>query len=71
MSKNNLAINQYHPGSYGCHEALHMTCFLQHAVHIELCEHLAIRRNKKWMRLADKASKALADLYQAIGAEHL
>jgi hypothetical protein len=59
------------PGSYGCHEALHMASFFAEAVDEQLCGHPAIQQNTTWMMLASNAAKALADLYQAIGAEHL
>lgn len=62
---------QFTPGSYGCHEALHVTGLLRDLVERELYEHLAIQANPKWLELADKACSALFDLYQAIGAEHM
>jgi hypothetical protein len=61
----------FKPGTYGCHEALHMAAFLSQAVDNELTEHTAVTRNKEWLKLAKKASQALWDLYQAIGNEHL
>lgn len=59
------------PGSYGCHEALHMSSFLAEAVSEQLCEHPAIEANPDWYRLASIAATALADLYQEIGAAHI
>jgi hypothetical protein len=59
------------PGSLGCHEALHMAAYLTGAVDEELCEHPAIKANPVWAALARKAVEAMADLYQAIGKEHL
>lgn len=61
----------FKPGSYGCHEALHMASFFAQAVDTELFEHPAIRANKRWKKLAEKAVDALNDLYQSIGAKHL
>lgn len=58
------------PDSFGCHEALQMASFLASAVDAELCQHEAVKRDPNWRRLADTAATALADLYQAIGAEH-
>lgn len=63
--------DRYKPGSYGCHEALHMAAFFTDAVATSLCEHKAIEQKKEWLELAEKAHQALFDLYQAIGAEHL
>jgi hypothetical protein len=62
---------QYEPGSYGCHEALHMASFLANAVSEELCEHNAIKANPEWEQLATTAFEALYKLYQEIGAKHL
>lgn len=63
--------DKFAPGSFGCHEALHMAAFLMTAVANELSGHDAIKQNAKWLKLADKAHDALFDLYQAIGKEHL
>lgn len=59
------------PGSFGCHEALHMAWFLMESVERGLAEHAAIKAKPEWTALADKAHQALFDLYQAIGREHL
>jgi hypothetical protein len=61
----------FSPGSMGCHEALHMASFLASAVDQELREHPAIQANPEWLKLAETATEALADLYQKIGAQHL
>lgn len=61
----------YEPGSFGCHEALHMTSFLIDSVDEELVEHPSIKANEEWTRLATVALDALNDLYQAIGQKHL
>lgn len=59
------------PGSFGCHEVLHMASFLCASVDEQLCEHAAIKANPEWVALADRARDALLDLYQSIGAKHL
>lgn len=51
------------PGSFWCHEALHMTSFLTSAIDNELCQHRAILANPEWYRLAMEAQQKLADLY--------
>lgn len=61
----------YGPGSFGCHEALHMASVCHGMIDEHLCGHPAIVQNEKWSALAEKAASALFDLYQAIGAEHL
>lgn len=62
---------RYAPGSFGCHEALHMALVLSELVAERLGEHPAVRRDPAWKALADRASDALFDLYQAIGADHM
>lgn len=64
-------MSDYTPGSFGCHEALHMTSFLASAVDEQLCEHSAIMANPEWLDLANTAVEALMELYQKIGAAHL
>jgi hypothetical protein len=59
------------PDEFSRHEALHMASFLSEAVNGQLCEHLAVMANPLWLALAERASTALSDLYQAIGREHL
>ena len=61
----------YAPGTFGCHEALHMASFLALNVDEALCEHRAIAAVPAWRALAETARVALYDLYQAIGAEHV
>lgn len=65
------APNGFEPGSFGCHEALHMASYLTEAVAERLMEHKAIEQNPEWFALAEKAHQALFDLYQAIGRKHL
>ncbi len=62
---------RFAPGSFGCHEALHMACVLAEMVDTHLCEHPAVQRVPEWKALADRAAEALHDLYQAIGTQHL
>lgn len=62
---------EFEPGSFGCHEALHMASFLANSVEDELTIHPTITANKEWLRLANVALNALSDLYQAIGAAHI
>ena len=61
----------FQPGTYGCHEALHMALFLAESVDEQLCEHPAIQLQPEWHKLAEEAFDKLYDLYQAIGREHL
>lgn len=59
------------PGSFGCHEALHTTSLLMENVSAYLTEHPAILLDGDFYRLAMQAHQALFDLYQAIGEKHL
>lgn len=61
----------YAPGTYGCHEALHMAAVARDFVEEHLLDHPAIGLNSNWKTLADQACTALFDLYQAIGKVHL
>lgn len=67
----NSGDDNFAPGSFGCHEALHMACFLAEAVDEQLCEHPAVSANQEWFQLAVKAKQALSDLYNQIGKAHL
>ncbi len=70
MSAKNKPNHTFSPGSYGCHEALHMASYLATQVSNELCDHPSVLLNPKWHKLADKAADALAELYSAIGSGH-
>lgn len=61
----------YGPGSFGCHEALHMASFFLDAFERGLYEHPAIEANQKWKAAAGQVMADLHTLYQAIGREHL
>lgn len=62
---------KYAPGSFGCHEVLHMTSFFIDSIDEELVEHPSIKANEEWLRLAASALETLHDLYSAIGRQHL
>lgn len=62
---------RYKPGTFGCHEALHMACFLMESVDRELLSHGAVITNPAWFALANQAFASLHALYQAIGAAHV
>lgn len=59
------------PGTFGCHEALHMASVLARWVEEALAEHPAVKARPEWKALADRAVDALADLYQKISEEHV
>jgi hypothetical protein len=63
--------DDYKPGTMGCHEALHMVSFFAAALDVEVCRHPAIIQNVEWLKAAEKAQNAMAELYQLIGSKHL
>lgn len=62
---------QFEPGTYGCHEALHMASYFAGCVDTELCEHPAVLQNAHWLILAKRARDVLTELYTVIGKAHL
>ncbi len=64
-------LEQYKPGSYGCHELLDRTALVAATVESHVLSHPACVRNPEWYALAEQAAAALRELYQRIGAEHL
>ena len=64
-------LEQFKPGSLGCHELLDRTAFLAAAVYEQLAEHPSCVQNEEWFALASTAVAALNDLYQKVGAAHL
>ena len=61
---------RFAPGSFGCHEALHLAHVLADTVERHLAEHPAIQPRPEWLTQATRAADALHALYQAIGAVH-
>ena len=62
--------DNFKPGSFGCHEAMHMASFFADAVDTQLVEHPAVMQKQEWAQLAIKARQALSDLYNRIAASH-
>jgi hypothetical protein len=61
----------FRPGTYGCHEAMHMALFFADSVDAQLVEHPSIKMNHQWLSMAERAREVLLDLYQAVGGAHL
>lgn len=59
------------PGSFGCHEAMHLASVFRDIIEAHLAEHPAVKAKPEWTALAETATTALFDLYQAIAAEHM
>ncbi len=64
-------LNEYKPGSFGCHELLDRTAQAAEAVERSVLSHPACALNQKWYLLAEQAANALRELYQRIGEDHL
>ena len=61
---------EFEPGTFGCHEALHLASTFMIMIEEHLAEHPAVRANPEWDALAAAAVTALADLYHAIREAH-
>ena len=64
-------LEQFLPGTFGCHELLDRTILLAEQVERTILSHPACIQNRQWYELASEASAALNELYQRIGSEHL
>ena len=64
-------VEDFKPGSFGCHELLDRTSIAADTLEQFVLSHPACIQNPDWYALADKAVTALRELYQRIGAEHL
>ena len=64
-------MEQYKPGSFGCHELLDRTSLAMDMVVENVRDHPACVQNPEWFALAEKAGAALRELYERIGADHL
>jgi len=62
---------RFAPGSFGCHEIMHVSQMLAGLVEDQLCNHSAVLRDPRWFKLACQARDSLSRLYQEIGAVHL
>ena len=62
---------KFKPGSYGCHEALHVASMLTEITSTQLLAHPTILLDRDFYHRAHSIHAALFDLYQAIGEKHL
>jgi hypothetical protein len=63
-------VKNHRPGTFGCHEALHMASYFASAVNEELTEHPAISHVPAWKKLAARAEETLVELYNEIAKVH-
>ncbi|MCF3638739.1 hypothetical protein LXM94_01975 [Rhizobium sp. TRM95111] len=59
------------PGTLGGHEATHTASIVLDLLDQHLVAHPAIVGDAQWFRLASRASEALFNLYQAMGAAQI
>lgn len=71
IAERDRIAKNYRPGTFGCHELLHITMVARDFVEEHVSNHPTIGLNREWEALAEKATDALFELYQAIGKEHL
>lgn len=64
-------LQQFAPGTFGCHEAMHTTSLMLDMTDDHLLGHPAILADPEFYRLAGNVHEALFALYQAIGEKHL
>lgn len=62
---------QFAPGSFGCHELLDRVSLVSKLLEEAIVTHPACVQKGEWYELARKASDALNELYQRVGAEHV
>ncbi|KQV34449.1 MULTISPECIES: hypothetical protein [unclassified Rhizobium] len=62
---------KFAPGTFGCHEAMHVASMMSDLVDDRLCRHPAVLRDPDFFRVALEAQEALWTLYQAIGTKHM
>ena len=61
-------LDQFSPGTFGCHELLDRTHLIADHIEKALLLHPACLQNQEWYRLAYEASASLHELYQRVGS---
>jgi len=64
-------MEEYRPGSAGCHELLDRTALVVDLLERHVLAHPACVARTEWYLLAEQAAAALRALYQQVGKEHL
>lgn len=62
---------RFEPGTFGCHEALHMSSVFRDMVDEQLLQHPSVLMDEEAFRLAYKAQEYLFYTYQRLGEIHL
>jgi hypothetical protein len=62
---------RFGPGSFGCHEGVHVTKLVVDLIQEQLVDHSAVLLNPHWFYCVREAQQLLYSAYNAIGGEHL
>jgi hypothetical protein len=65
------ALEQFSPGTQGCHELLDRTAMVGDLLNRFIVSHPACLQNAEWYTLARQAADALHNLYQQVGTAQL
>jgi hypothetical protein len=65
------ALEQFSPGTHGCHELLDRTAMVNDLLDRFIVSHPACLQNAECYTLARQAADALHNLYQRVGAVHV
>jgi hypothetical protein len=65
------ALEQFRPGTHGCHELLDRTAMIVDLLDRYIVSHPACLQNAEWYTLARQAADALHNLYQQVGTAQL
>ncbi len=64
-------MENYKPGSFGCHELLDRLSLALEFVDERVLDHPACQLDPEWVKKATAARDMLFGLYQEVGAKHL
>ncbi len=67
----NQNLEEFSPGTMGCHELLDRTAMVNNLLEDFILSHPACLQNPEWYSLARQAADALNNLYQKVGEVHL
>jgi hypothetical protein len=62
---------RFGPGSFGCHEAMHVTNLVVELIEQQLATHSAVLLDPYWFHNVREAQSLLYSAYNAIGGDHL
>lgn len=62
---------RFGPGSFGCHEAMHVTQLVVDMIERELLSHSAVLLNPHWYGKVREAQASLRRAYNAVADNHL